>query len=47
MSAVYYKYFLGQWQLCKIDESYIAGQVTLGHLTQAEADQIMATERTC
>ena len=47
MSTVFYKYFLGQWQLCKIDELYIANQVQLGRLTQEEADQITATLRSC
>jgi hypothetical protein len=47
MSPTYYKYLLGQWQLCKVDEVYIQNQVTLAHLTQAEADQIIATPRNC
>jgi hypothetical protein len=47
MSAVWYKYFLGQWQLCKIDETYVQAQVTAGRLTQDEANQIIATPRTC
>lgn len=46
MSTVWYKYFLGQWQLCKIDELYVQAMVP-NRLTQAEADQIKAAPRTC
>lgn len=47
MTNVFYKYFLGQWILCKIDETYIAAMVSSGRLTQEEADLILATPRNC
>lgn len=47
MSAVFLKYFLGQWKLCKIDESYVSAMVESGRLTQEEANEILATPRNC
>lgn len=47
MSQVYFNYFLGQWQLCRIDEAYVEAVVVKGRLTREEADQILVAPRNC
>lgn len=43
---MYYGFLLNMWIMKKIDEVYLGKMVTLGRITQEEADMIMATPQT-
>ena len=38
-----YGFLLNMWIMNRVDEGYLQGQVTRGHITQDEKEMIMAT----
>lgn len=43
---MYYAFLLNMWVMKKIDAVYLGKMVTLGRITQEEADMIMMTPQT-
>lgn len=46
-SEPYKNFLLSMWLQCRLTEAQVAQAVTLGRITQAEADEILATPRNC
>jgi hypothetical protein len=46
-SEPYKNFLLSLWLQCKLTEEQVAQAVTKGKITQAEADEILATPRVC
>lgn len=47
MSEANKNFFLSMWRQCRLTEEQVAQGVVKGRITQAEADEILATERNC
>lgn len=45
MQSLVYPFLLNMWIMNRIEEDYLQGQITRGHISQAEKEMIMATPR--